>query len=389
MKANPAEPKAQHAAPLIGFDWLRNQAWPLWLKHGIDWKVGAFHEYLDLTTLTCSADYRRLRVAARQVYVFSRAASQGLPDAKDAVDVGLDFLRSRARMDDGGFASRFNLQNQPINQARDLYDHSFVLLAFSAAAAVVGTASVRIDAIALLDYLMRAFPHPSGGYDEGIPPTRPRRQNPHMHLLEALLAGYEAFGDPIFFERARELVEVFVRRLFEPSAGAVPEYFDEELVPQREQGRYLVEPGHHYEWVWLLDWFAGVSKLAGSPVDKELAAISDRLRTFADHHGLDPQMGAAVDGVWSNGAIQAPSLRLWPQTERLKAEARRREGQDKFEEAHIALSRFIKDAPPGLWRERMDPQGIPTNEPAPATSLYHLTTALTDSRVMRRLGSNS
>jgi hypothetical protein len=218
--------------------WLEDCAWPLWLEHGVDWKRRAFHEHVDLASLRCRAEFRRLRVAARQTYVFSKAAGHGVPGARDAVSLGLDFLRGPARLPDGGFAWRFDLDNRPIDQTRDLYDHAFVLLAFAAAAAVAGTESLRAEAIALIEYIAENFAHPAGGYEESIPPAMPRRQNPHMHLFEALLAAHDAFGDEVFFARAEELVLIFSNRLFQAEEGALPEYFDAALVPQREAGRF-------------------------------------------------------------------------------------------------------------------------------------------------------
>src|SRR6516164_2633796 len=125
-----------------GLRWLTDHAWPLWLSHGIDWKRRAFHEHLDGSTLQCKAPFRRLRVAARQTYVFSHAARHGVLQAADAVALGLDFLRGPARLAGGGYAWRFDLDNRPVDATRDLYDHAFVLLAFAAAAGVVGPDAV-------------------------------------------------------------------------------------------------------------------------------------------------------------------------------------------------------------------------------------------------------
>ena len=44
-----------------------------------------------------------------------------------------------------------------------------------------------------------------------------------------------------------ELVRLFLGRLFQWPEGALPEYFTEDLAPMREQGRFVVEPGHHAE----------------------------------------------------------------------------------------------------------------------------------------------
>src|SRR5215471_4183999 len=143
-----------------GLPWLKDHAWPLWLEHGVDWKRRAFLEYIDLATLDCQAAFRRLRVAARQTYVFAKAATYGVPRAAEAVALGLEFLSGPARLADGGYAWRFDLDNHQIDVTRDLYDHAFVLLALAAAAEVVGRDRLRPQALALHRYITENFRHP-------------------------------------------------------------------------------------------------------------------------------------------------------------------------------------------------------------------------------------
>jgi mannose-6-phosphate isomerase len=357
----------------------------LWLEHGVDWKRRAFHEHIDLATLDCQATFRRLRVAARQTYVSAKAATHGVPGAAEAVALGLEFLCGPARLADGGYAWRFDLDNRPIDTTRDLYDHAFVLLAFAAAAGVGEADQVRSEALALGRYIADSFRHPQGGYEDSIPPAPPRRQNPHMHLFEALLAAHEAFGarvgDAAFFDAAGGLAALFLGRLFQAREGALPELFDESLAPHREAGRFRIEPGHHYEWVWLLDRYTTAAAAIGRPVPPELAAASDALLRFADRHALSPAFGLVTNGIWSDGAVEGGGFRLWPQTERLKIEARRGDAE-RFAAALGAVERHLVGVHPGLWIERFDPAGQAVPGPAPATSLYHLTAALTDDAVV-------
>jgi mannose/cellobiose epimerase-like protein (N-acyl-D-glucosamine 2-epimerase family) len=375
MKLDGSGPAGQ-----AGLRWLTDHAWPLWLDHGVDWQRSAFHEHLDPASLQCAAPFRRLRVAARQTYVFSKAARHGVPQAKEAVALGLDFLRERAQLSDGGFAWRFDLDNRPIDLTLDLYDHAFVLLAFSAAAEVVGAERVRADAVALVDHIARRFAHPQGGYRDSIPDAQPRLQNPHMHLFEALLAASHAFGGEPFFHYASGLATLFAARLFQPKEGALPEYFDEALAPRREAGRFVVEPGHHYEWIWLLHRYETAAATMDVVPDQNLQLAADSLFEFAEQHGVSPSSGLVVNRLWSNGIVSDGGFRLWPQTERLKALARRR--PDCVPAALDALKRHFAGVRPGLWVERMDAGGHAIAEPAPATSLYHLTAAFTDDTVL-------
>jgi mannose-6-phosphate isomerase len=361
--------------------WLKDHAWPLWLERGVDWERRAFLEHIDLETLDCRAAFRRLRVAARQTYVFAKAATYGVSRAPEAVALGLEFLSGPARLADGGYAWRFDLDNNPIDVTRDLYDHAFVLLAFASAAEVIGADRLRQHALALHRYIAENFRHPQGGYENSIPPALPRQQNPHMHLFEALLAAHEAFGDAVFFDAAAALAELLARRLFQAREGALPESFDHALTPHREAGRFRIEPGHHYEWVWLLDRDAAAAAAIGKAVAPELAAASTALLRFADRHGASPALGLVMNGIWSDGAIEDGGFRLWPQTERLKVEARRRDA-GRLAAALRALERHLTGVRPGLWIERFDTAGQAVPGPAPATSLYHLTAALTDGAVI-------
>jgi mannose-6-phosphate isomerase len=363
-----------------GLRWLTDHAWPLWLEHGVDWGRRAFHEHLDPATLQCQAQFRRLRVAARQTYVFSKAARYGVPRAREAVALGLDFLRGSARVADGGFAWRLDLDNRPTDLTRDLYDHAFVLLALAAAAEVVGADRLRAEAVALVDYISTHFPHPAGGYRESLPDAEPRRQNPHMHLFEALLAANAAFRDAVFFNRASKLAALLVGRFFQAREGALPEYFDAALAPCREAGRFLVEPGHHFEWIWLLDWYERSAAAVGEAIDPGLTTAADSLFEFAERYGVSAASGQVANSLWSDGAIADGGFRLWPQTERLKVVARRRpEGTAR---AIGAIERHLAGVRPGLWVERMDAAGRGIAEVVPASSLYHLTAAFTDDAVL-------
>jgi len=371
-----APPPMPHADPsrdtLWAWPWLRDEVWPTWLAHGVDWAGGGFHEWLDLSDLRCDAPYRRLRVAARQVYSFAAAEAAGLPRAAQAVELGVDVLRRRARQTDGGYASRLAPDGTAIEAPRDLYDHAFVLLALASAARVLPAAPLRRDALALLAHLDEHFAHPAGGYRESRPPTLPRRQNPHMHLLEGFLAAWDAFAEPVFLDRAAAMLRLFLDRFLDPATGTLPELFDDALRPLAEDGLHAVEPGHHCEWAWLLHWHrAAAGPTEGAP------EAARALLAFVDRHGTNPATGTLRDSLWSDGAPREPGSRLWPQTERLKSEALRPDSTPNGRaRAGAALRRHIQGAPPGLWFERLDAEGRPLPGPAPASSLYHLTAGI-------------
>ena len=350
--------------------WLLTRALPMWLANGIDRPAGAFAEQLRHGHYDCDATFRRLRVAARQTWVFAQAHQLGLQGADAAVELGIDFLDRHASVPGGGYARLFDLANRPIDTTLDLYDHAFVLLAFAGAAAVLPAAKLRERALALEAFIGSAFVHPLGGYLESLPPALPRRQNPHMHLLEALLAAHAAFGDPVFLARAHGVVRLFLDRLYDPATGALPEFFDDALQPPRTAAGFTVEPGHHCEWVWLLDQYASV---AGPDAGQAQAASG--LMAFVDSHGLHPVTGDVIGEVGGAGAASILATRIWPQTEMLKAAYVRADSTEAGRaKAAARLASWL--LPDGLWHERRDAAGVPLPGPVPASSLYHLVGAI-------------
>lgn len=375
---------AIHAAARSGLDWLRTAAWPFWLRYGIDRNAAkkpvGFREHLSLDGYHCTAEFRRLRVVTRQIYVFSEAAAAGMAEAEEVVAFGLDYLRRHAADPKGGYNWRFDLHGVVIDPRRDLYDHAFVLLALASAMRVKPDPILQAEALALDGYLQAKLRHPEGGYVESLPPVLPRRQNPHMHLLEACLAASEVFGSVPFLDRADELVDLFLARMLQTNDGALAEYFDEGLAPYRDDGLFQIEPGHHSEWVWLLNWYARrcASAHRSSPVAMQDAIAV--LTRFTDRFGIHPETGALMDAVRSDGSVVLAGQRLWPQTERLKAELLRVDAAEaRILKAFAVLQAYIAPAPPGLWMEQRQSDGRFSASPAPASSLYHLTSAFTTS----------
>lgn len=360
--------------------WLQQDVWPLWLDRGVDWKRGAFVEHLNLHTFDCTADFRRLRVVARQIYTFSQAAHLGIARAGEAVTLGLDYLDRHALRPDGGYASRFTLDGDELDGSRDLYDHAFVLLALASAYELTGNQRLALRAKALVGYIRENMTHPEAGFNEGVPPSLPRRQNPHMHLFEACIAGYKAFGDQEMADLCRQLGDLFLNVFFDAKTGTLAEYFTDALQITAQDEKHVVEAGHHCEWMWLIARFRQ-TPLADASFNDRLSHAAERLMVFVDTNCRNPATGTLYDEVVSDGTIRLDSSRLWPQTERLKAEVLRRDATpDGLSRALSALSRHIVGAPQGLWHERLDVAGKARVEPCPASSLYHITCGILECR---------
>lgn len=352
--------------------WLIKHALPLWYDKGVDWKGGGYFEALSMNDLSCASDFKRLRVLTRQIYVFSTACKLGETYCKSALMGGLDFLLDRARINSGGFASRFSLKGEVIDARIDLYDLSFCLFAFAHSYRVLGDTRLKDEASSLVFFIVDHLRHPSGGFLEGIPTSNPRRQNPHMHLLEALIEWRLLSNDSIFIEISDEIVELFFRKFYFSNSGVLIEYFDDKLQPLSGQLGEITEPGHHFEWIWLLKRYAAMNCNELPPYSK--------LYKFAHLYGVCPQQGLLKGEVSVSGETVTRRVRLWPHTEWLKAELVQDDKNDiaqRSMRAWCALNTFLDCPQPGLWYETFDYEsGVFLQEASPASSLYHIVLAI-------------
>ncbi len=155
--------------------------------------------------------------------------------------------------------------------------------------------------------------------------------------------------------------------------GALREWFASDWTPVARISGEVLEPGHHYEWAFLLHRW---SELTGRKRPAEAA----KLIAFADANGLDRRRRVAVNGIKLDGSVTDATARLWPQTERMRAYVIDRHDGDeaRLREALESLARYL-DAPlPGLWYENLAADGRFIVEAAPATSFYHIVGAIAE-----------
>lgn len=258
-----------------------------------------------------------------------------------------------------------------------LYHQAFALLAV----AWWINASGEDDALALADRTLAAIHErltsPSGvGWLSEAGPGAAALQNPHMHLLEALLALYATTGEARFKSRAEHLLDIFDSVLFDPATGARAEYYDDQWNRVAGERGRIVEAGHHYEWVWLLH--------RAERVIPGAASRAGALLEFEERFGCDPVTGLIYDEVLAEGTIRTASHRCWPNTEALKAHLARFEAERVLNVTRTAqivnnLFRYFLQAPtPGTWIDELDERGDPRVDEIPASTLYHLFLAFSE-----------
>jgi mannose/cellobiose epimerase-like protein (N-acyl-D-glucosamine 2-epimerase family) len=355
---------------------MTDHSLPLWAREGWDSSRGGFVERLDPEGKADCLAPRRVRVQARQIYSFAKAAQLGwYPQGQEIAMKGLDYLLSKAKSPDGraGFVHLLDPDGKILNPLRDAYDHAFVLLALTTVYELSGDGRVREEMDSLVAFLDAGLRSPHGGFIEGIPATLPRRQNPQMHLFEAMIAAYDATHDVAYQNRAGDLFGLFIASLYDAKREVLGEYFEEDWSRIEP---VIVEPGHQAEWVWLLK---GFERITGCPTGRHRAQLLSSALRFRDD-----ATGCLIDEGDAEGKIRKSTRRLWPQTEIAKAwiaqaEAGEQGAADQALEALARLHRHYLTHPvPGGWYDRFDRDNRSLVEPIPASSFYHIICAIAE-----------
>jgi mannose-6-phosphate isomerase len=349
---------------------------PLWSNEGWDRTTGGFIERLDIQGRADRKGPRRVRVQARQIYCFAKAAQMGwYPRGQEIALKALDYLLTKARSPDGGagFVHLLDADGAVIDFARDTYDHAFVLLALSTVFQLTHDAQIRNEIESLLAFIDTRLRSEHGGFIEGIPATLPRRQNPQMHLLEAMVAAFDATADPVYQSRAGELFGLFVANLYDPQRRVLGEYFEDDWSKIEP---LCVEPGHLAEWVWLLKGFERITNCPTGRYRQALLASALRCR--------DEATGCLLDESNVDGSIRKYTRRLWPQTEIAKAWIAQAEAgeQGAADEALSALGRlyrhYLSHSVRGGWYDQFDRDNRSLVDFIPASSFYHIICAASE-----------
>jgi len=353
-------------------DWLRLRALPLWATAGLRDGSG-FAETLGLDGRALAGPSRSL-VQARQVYVYARAARLGWTGPwRRAVATGLDTLTTRFLRADGDVRASVAADGSALDDTTRLYDRAFLLLALAAArAAGQDHPGLNSQATALRDRVLSEA-LPNGGFREAGP--HPYQANAQMHLLEAAMAWEHQSGDRPWADLSDRIVDLAITRFVDPGSGMLREFFDSGWRPAPGEDGRLIEPGHQFEWAWLLTRFAVARGR------EDVAQIGRRLYAVG-RRGVAERSGVAQDALNDDGTLRSGRARLWPQTEWLKAallladQAMDAERQALIADAEAALrALWLYLTPDGLWHDKRLPDGAFVDEAAPASSFYHIMAA--------------
>lgn len=353
--------------------WLDDNCFTLWSREGV-LPSGLFREALDITHRPLDPEAVRVRVQARQTYVFCKARRLGWDEgrADRLISLGAEALTGAACREDGLPGRTISVATGKLeDDTPDLYDAAFSLFALAHAAMLGHDDALECARRMLTAIDTHLLDEVNGGYREMLPPGETRLQNPHMHLLEACHALHEADPEGGHMERAEKLVALFSDKMLDPDTGTIAEVFRPDWAAQQgPDGRYI-EPGHQFEWVWLLWRHA---QLGGGDLHPAMGRLYEAgLRT------LDAD-GRVFAGATPSGEIVDGSRRAWMQCEALKAHLVMMElSADEACDARavecfdVLMDEYL--TPEGGWIDAYHADGQVAAETMPASTGYHVVLA--------------
>lgn len=380
-----------HTANLLiqkSLHWLERDVFPLWIEHGIDRRNGGFIENLTFEG-TAQDVPRRAMVQARQIYSFVTGAQMGCLSPSEAgliVERAAQFFEKSYLQPTGECWHAVHADGSPFQKATELYTQAFALFALAKIQEIRPQEKWKNLALNLTDYLHRARRNPQGGYTEIKEGHTLFQSNPHMHLFEAALAWIAV--DPQeqkWRTLAQELFDLASRKFIQADSGGLAEHFDSKWQPEQTEGRYILEPGHHFEWAWLLSVHQNLTGV-------DSRTLRHRLRAIGELYGVDPMSHLTYDEIWSDFSIRKKSSRFWPHCERVKAAVKLGlevppSEQSLFakqaDEAMTNIFKYLGTPRPGLWYDTLQENGQFNAQPPKASSLYHIINAMLEYTKLR------
>jgi mannose-6-phosphate isomerase len=375
------------AAALMRFrNWFRDAALPLWTRRGYDHERGGFYEALNFDGAPSTGRPRRTRTQTRQIHAFTQAGLHGWQsNAEDIAAKGFEHFLNHACPDQGARGCVHHLADDGavLDVRRDLYDQAFLLLACASRWQAAKDDRALVLADKTLDFIDRELSSPHGGWHESDRKELPRRQNPHMHLFEAFMALFHATQNERYFEYARHIISTCFSSFYDQDNGVIRERFGDAW--NHDQHDHAVEPGHMFEWVWLLKRFENMSHDNFNAERSTLYEHGSRLGEDAAFFGF-VNNEAAFGTHASSGA-----KRLWPQTEYLRASLVQLADGDGARRVTTLIdamfNTYLNTDLAGLWIDEFNQNAAPIAQDVPASIVYHLLEAVSAAEAYLETGN--
>lgn len=354
----------------------------LWSNKAIDPQDGDFLEYLSFDGQVIFEQFRRGRVQARQIYTLAMAIDQGhdnqenhlLKTAQKAYSQGLPHYQY-----DNMLAFSRNVHDDAKDSHCFAYEQAFLIMAAAMLYQVTEEQKYADDAERIWQWLQaNLYDETYDGFQVAQSKEKqdPRQQNPHMHLFEACMVAMQYIDQKQWQPRAAWLFGLFEKYFFDANEGCLREFFHYDWSYHQASGDRL-DPGHHFEWVWLLWQYEKLTKT-------HTYSYRAKLFDYGVSYGLNPN-GFGKDEIYPKGKELRSTSRLWVQCELLKAHM----AMGFYHQGRILLQKIFDSylfCDRGTWYDQLDEQGQNISDNSPASTFYHIFIALSEAKALINKG---
>jgi|GEM_PF-302033 len=359
---------------------------PNWFSLFSD-KNGGFHERLNSAAEPLDIP-KRLLTQCRQIIVYSQYIYKTRPENSvffNKINEGFEFITDHYHNHQtGGCVFSLDKDKTIRDHQYDLYAHAFVILACAEYLNATKNPKALTFAKTTLDFIRNNF-QMEYGYAETLDQNLNiipaiRRQNPHMHLMEACLFMYEVSQDKDYMDMADQMLDLFSNKFFDSKTKTLGEFFTDNLRPHPTEG-HKIEAGHHAEWIWLLEKYQNAS----GTTDPRLEQIKDSLFTWVKTHGIDKNFGGIYNTQDRQGEVIDENKRIWCLFETLRASAIMAQNSNHSDDAlkiinqlSAVIEKHYIYPDTGHWNEILNRDLSVQTGLLPATTPYHIYPALKD-----------
>lgn len=351
---------------------------PFWARHAVDRENGGFYGKIDCDRNIDAQAPRAAVVNARILWTYAAASRLVDPQYREIADRAWDYIANRFWDSEyGGVYWMVDYLGRPLSDRKQIYAQAFAIYALAEYYRATGNPDSLDRAKKLFQFIeQHSYDPVHKGYIEACARdwgpledlrlsekdlNSPKSMNTHLHILEAYTNLLRVWRDPDLLARQKELLEVTMDRIVDPSTAHFHLFFDMQWNSLNDH----ISFGHDIEGSWLM---VEAAEVVGDAILLErVRKLAVRMAAAVAKEAVDAD-GSIFYEADSKGVLIDPNKHWWAQAEAVVGfyNAYQLTGEERFRELAYRAWEFIEaqvvDRAHGEWHAKLKPGGPPFKE---------------------------